>query len=195
MNAQSAKEIWSSKLSIEPIQVELGKLKLSPLIPASIRDAVVQPTACQMRMTASCAELLRIEAICAPPLVAKQNSRASRFDVIGNFHTFNLLRAKHPPEARITVMSIKANAETIAELISLEVLRNRIIPASLPVSELFRLLQALFPNEAGESKHLIKRASFKKLFPGISTRQQLALVLNIANSQLSHLTAEEVSYD
>ncbi|WP_208931255.1 hypothetical protein [Rheinheimera sp. F8] len=188
-HSQGSHQLFGS--TVKPIQVELSKLKLTSRIPASIRDAVVQPTTCQIRMSDNCPELIGFEAIRCPPIVTKLTSRSHHYDVIGNIHTFNLLRSKLHSETSITVMYTKANANTVKELIRLEVLTNRIIPNSLPTTEIFRLLHALFPNEDGQNKHLLKRPSFRNLFPQICTQHQLALALSVANIQVSQLVESQ----
>lgn len=185
MSTHSAGRHQLSGFTAEPIQVELSKLKVSSLIPTSIRDAAIQPTTCQIRMAANCPDLITFMGICCPPIVVKHSMRANRYDVIGNLHTFSMQLAKLPSTTMVTAMYTKANTDLIAKLIQLEILTNRVVPKSLPTTEILRLLDVLFPNEGSCNKQLIKRASFRKLFPQIRTRQQLALALHMANSQLS----------
>ncbi len=172
-------------LSFKPIQLGLSKIRLSAFIPTSIRDAIVQPSVSQLRMVEQCPELLAFQMTCYPPIVVKQTARAGSFDIVGNFHSFSLIRAKLRPETQITAMYSLASADEIAELIRLEVLTNKIIPESLPATELSRMLQELFPNKEGENKQLLNRENFQRLFPKISSRKQLSFALNRANSQVT----------
>lgn len=194
MNARDKSKNRLLGLSFQPIQVELAKIRLSDVIPASIRDTIVQPSVSQLRMVEQCPEFLAFQMMCYPPIVVKQTARAGSFDIVGNFHSFSLLRAKLPPETRITAMYSVANADAIAELIRLDVLANKIIPQSLPATELCRLLEELFPNRDGENKQLLNRESFKRLFPKVSSRQKLSHALNRANSQVTPSTKTRRTY-
>jgi len=188
MNAREKSKNRLLGLLFQPIQVELSKIRLSAVIPASIRDAIVQPSVSQLRMVELCPELLAYQMTCYPPILVKQNARAGTFDIAGNFTSYSLMRAKLPPETRITAMYSVASADAIAELIRLDVLANKIIPHSLPTTELLRLLEELFPNSEGENKQLLNRDSFQRLFPKISSRQKLSHALNRANSQVTPST-------
>ena len=185
MNAREKSKNLLLGLSFQPLQVELSKIRLSAVIPASIRDAIVQPTVSQLRMVELCPELLAYQMTCYPPILVKQNARVGTFDIVGNFHSFSLMRAKLPSETRITAMYSVASADAIAELIRLDVLANKLIPQSLPATELCRLLEELFPNRDGENKQLLNRESFQRLFPKVSSRQKLSYALNLANSKVT----------